>query len=139
VAKSWSLGDDARGVARRAPVVPSRFDAITAVPGYDPRTAYAAAEGSTDGPASLQPIVKPQLRLSQSALDRLRQRAAGAGGGAEALSAVDGVPHRPPGAQVDLPEVDQALAELLRTDRLLTSASLSDRQALTRPWAARSA
>ena len=29
-----------------------------------------------------------------------------------------------------LPEVDQALAELLRTDRLLKSASLSDRQAL---------
>ena len=38
-----------------------------------------------------------------------------------------------------LPEVDQALAELLRTDRLLKSASLSDRQAveelLLRMWA----
>ena len=38
-----------------------------------------------------------------------------------------------------LPEVDQALAELLRTDRLLKSASLSDRQALEelllRMWA----
>ena len=38
-----------------------------------------------------------------------------------------------------LPEVDQALAELLRTDRLLKSASLSDRQAieelLLRLWA----
>jgi hypothetical protein len=29
-----------------------------------------------------------------------------------------------------LPEVDAALGELLRTDRLLKSASLSDRQAL---------
>jgi DNA polymerase III delta subunit len=29
-----------------------------------------------------------------------------------------------------LPEVDAALSELLRTDRLLKSASLSDRQAL---------
>jgi DNA polymerase III delta subunit len=38
-----------------------------------------------------------------------------------------------------LPEVDQALVELLRTDRLLKSASLSDRQAieelLLRMWA----
>ncbi|MBV9774276.1 MAG: hypothetical protein JO040_10025 [Gemmatimonadetes bacterium] len=29
-----------------------------------------------------------------------------------------------------LPEIDEALSELLRTDRLLKSASLSDRQAL---------
>ncbi|HEX6912204.1 MAG TPA: hypothetical protein VF142_17505, partial [Longimicrobium sp.] len=38
-----------------------------------------------------------------------------------------------------LPEVDEALGELLRTDRLLKSASLSDRQAmeelLLRLWA----
>lgn len=42
-----------------------------------------------------------------------------------------------------LPEVDQALAELLRTDRLLKSASLNDRQAieelLLRLWAIRPA
>ncbi|HEX2204381.1 MAG TPA: DNA polymerase III subunit delta [Longimicrobium sp.] len=42
-----------------------------------------------------------------------------------------------------LPEVDAALAELLRTDRLLKSASLNDRQAieelLLRMWAIRSA
>jgi DNA polymerase III subunit delta len=36
----------------------------------------------------------------------------------------------PQARQWTLPEIDQALAELLRTDRLLKSASLSDRQAM---------
>jgi DNA polymerase III delta subunit len=52
---------------------------------------------------------------------------------------VDGEADRPQARRWTLPEVDAALGELLRTDRLLKSASLTDKQAmeelLLRLWA----